>query len=190
MAADSRPKASSSVSESKLEPVIKPSPESKVSPTRSQSSGQKSARNSDSSSDQRPALKRASSTANKQLNYLLERQRLFKEAALESKQKGDIQQAKEYLRMAKGFDPLIEATQNGLPIDATSIPTPPQMSEDFVVVSHPQTTDDDDLEREELFRKIEVEFQNQIEVIIFRHLNVTPNETITAYSVTYAWMQV
>ncbi|CAG2123221.1 unnamed protein product, partial [Medioppia subpectinata] len=67
----------------------------------------------------KPNLKRASSTANKQLNYLLERQRMFKEAALESKQKGDLQQAKEYLRMAKGFDPLIEATQNGLPIDAT-----------------------------------------------------------------------
>jgi len=113
---------------------------------------------------QRPNLKRASSTANKQLNYLLERQRLFKEAALESKQKGDIQQAKEYLRMAKGFDPLIEATQNGLPIDATSIPTPPQMTDDFVVVSHPVSSDGNDLEREEIYRKIEIELQNQIEV--------------------------
>jgi coiled-coil and C2 domain-containing protein 1 len=113
---------------------------------------------------QRPNLKRASSTANKQLNYLLERQRLFKEAALVSKQKGDIQQAKEYLRMAKGFDPLIEATQNGLPIDATSIPTPPQMTDDFVVVSLPESSSVDDLEREEIYRKIELELQNQIEV--------------------------
>jgi coiled-coil and C2 domain-containing protein 1 len=113
---------------------------------------------------QRPNLKRASSTANKQLNYLLERQRLFKEAALVSKQKGDIQQAKEYLRSAKGFDPLIEATQNGLPIDATSIPTPPQMTDDFVVVSLPESSGIDDLEREEIYRKIEVELQNQIEV--------------------------
>jgi coiled-coil and C2 domain-containing protein 1 len=113
---------------------------------------------------QRPNLKRASSTANKQLNYLLERQRLFKEAALVSKQKGDLQQAKEYLRMAKGFDPLIEATQNGLPIDATSIPTPPQMTDDFVIVSLPESSGIDDMEREEIYRKIELELTNQIEV--------------------------
>ncbi|CAG2113994.1 unnamed protein product, partial [Medioppia subpectinata] len=87
-----------------------------------------------------------------------------KEAALESKQKGDLQQAKEYLRMAKGFDPLIEATQNGLPIDATSIPTPPQIGDDFVIVSHPECSQTDDLEKEEIFRKIEVELQNQIEM--------------------------
>ena len=100
----------------------------------------------------------------------MERQRLFKEAALDSKQKGDIQQAKEYLRMAKGFDPLIEATQNGLPIDATSIPTPPQMAEDFVIVSHPESTSQSvsvlDMEREEMYRKVEIELQNQITLTI------------------------
>ena len=95
---------------------------------------------------------------------------MFKEAALESKQKGDIQQAKEYLRMAKGFEPLIDATQNGLPIDATSIPTPPQMSEDFVIVSNPDTSEPEDLEKEEMFRKIEVELQNQIEVQFYYYL--------------------
>ncbi|XP_054154465.1 coiled-coil and C2 domain-containing protein 1-like [Oppia nitens] len=136
-------------------------------PQQSQQSQQQQTTTKDSTppkSTQKPLLKRATSTANKQLNYLLERQRLFKEAALESKQKGNIQQAKEYLRMAKGFDPLIEATQNGLPIDATSIPTPPQMTDDFVIVSHTESSDVNDLEREEMFRKIEVEMQNQIEM--------------------------
>lgn len=56
-------------------------------------------------------MQRQSSVAAKQLNYLLKRQEMFKQAALDSKKKGDIQQAKEYLRLAKGFDPLIEATK-------------------------------------------------------------------------------
>lgn len=119
--------------------------------------------------------------ANKQLNYLMERQQLFKEAALQSKQKGDIQQAKEYLRMAKGFDPLIEATQNGLPIDATSIPTPPQMADDFVVVSLPDVSgQENNLEREENYRKIEVELQKQIEVkLTFNFLLILKNPTVS-----------
>jgi coiled-coil and C2 domain-containing protein 1 len=91
---------------------------------------------------------------------------MFKKAAIESKRKGDIQQAKEYLRAAKGFEPLIEATQNGLPIDATSIPTPPQLTEDFVVVSHPVSDDtfSHDTEREEMYRKVELELTKQIEM--------------------------
>lgn len=99
---------------------------------------------------------------------MLQRQQLFKDAALQSKQKGDIQQAKEYLRAAKGFDPLIEATQNGLPIDASTIPIPPQLAdEDFVIVPEPEEEqmNVDDLEREEMYRKIEIELIKQIEVI-------------------------
>lgn len=159
--------ATKTVSKPKIEP--KPTEKPMITPEKSpQSVVKPSTPMTDTTppkSSQRPPLKRATSSANKQLNYLLERQRLFKEAALESKQKGDIQQAKEYLRMAKGFEPLIEATQNGLPIDATSIPTPPQMNEDFVMVSHTEANEgSEDLEKEEMFRKIEVELQNQIEV--------------------------
>ena len=36
-----------------------------------------------------------------QLNYLLERQKEFKQAALKSKQQGDLEGAKNYLRMSK-----------------------------------------------------------------------------------------
>lgn len=46
-------------------------------------------------------VQRANTSANKQLDYLLERQKLFRQAALEAKKNGDIQQAKEYLRMSK-----------------------------------------------------------------------------------------
>lgn len=46
--------------------------------------------------------------------------------ALEAKRAGQIEQAKEYLRQAKGFDKLIEATKCGLPVDINTIPIPPQ----------------------------------------------------------------
>ncbi|KAK7788952.1 hypothetical protein R5R35_002357 [Gryllus longicercus] len=75
----------------------------------------------------------------KQLALLLSRQKKFREAAIEAKRKGEINQAKEYLRIAKGFDPLIEASQNGLPIDLASLPIPPEnkveLETDFDVVN-------------------------------------------------------
>ena len=49
------------------------------------------------------------------------RQKEFKEAALQAKRKGEINQAKEYLRLAKGFDPLIEASNCGLPVDMDTV---------------------------------------------------------------------
>ncbi|RWS28121.1 coiled-coil and C2 domain-containing protein 1-like protein [Leptotrombidium deliense] len=78
----------------------------------------------------RASLKKQGSVkSEKQLTYLIERQKLFKEAALDAKRKGDTQQAIEYLRASKGFDPLIEATKSGLPIDTSAVPTPPQIKE-------------------------------------------------------------
>lgn len=46
---------------------------------------------------------------------------MFKQAALEAKKSGDITQAKEYLRLAKGFDPLIEANQSGIRVDMQTV---------------------------------------------------------------------
>ena len=57
----------------------------------------------------------------KQLAMLRERQAMFKQAALEAKKSGDITQAKEYLRLAKGFDPLIEANQSGIRVDMQTV---------------------------------------------------------------------
>lgn len=63
--------------------------------------------------------------AGRQLALLLSRQKEFKQAALHAKQKGEIAEAKEFLKTAKGFDPLINAAQGGLPVDITSLPVPP-----------------------------------------------------------------
>jgi coiled-coil and C2 domain-containing protein 1 len=57
----------------------------------------------------------------KQLTFLVAQQKEFKVAALQAKHKGEINQAKEYLRLAKGFDPLIEASHGGLPVDMATV---------------------------------------------------------------------
>ena len=43
------------------------------------------------------------------------------QAALRAKQKNDIEGAKLFLRQAKGLDPMIEASQSGLPVPLLSL---------------------------------------------------------------------
>jgi coiled-coil and C2 domain-containing protein 1 len=76
---------------------------------------------------------------NKELTIILERQRLFKEAALKAKQDGNQKVALVYLRHAKGFDQMIIAAENGLPLDMNNLPVPPQL-ESKVVSSHSNST--------------------------------------------------
>ena len=69
-----------------------------------------------------PAKKTALATRqDKQLAMLMERQNLFKQAALEAKRSGELVLAKEYLRMAKGIDPLISANKCGVPVDMETV---------------------------------------------------------------------
>lgn len=63
----------------------------------------------------------------KDLQTILERQRLFKEAALKAKQDGNTSVALVYLRHSKGFDTMIMAAESGLPVDMTNLPIPPQL---------------------------------------------------------------
>lgn len=156
-----------------------PTPVPKVKP---QSTPQNVAEPSKPAPKVKPSLKRGMSTiATKQLEYLQEQQSLFRKAAIEAKRRGELDQAKEYLRSAKGFDPLIEATINGLPIDATSIPVPPQLkqNEDFIILDAPLTNntgeaitktssnEESNDDQRELFEKVEKELINQVEVISF-----------------------
>ena len=67
--------------------------------------------------------KSPASRQEKQLALLLARQKDFKVAALQAKSRGEVNQAKEYLRLSKGFDKLIEATQSGLPVDLKTVST-------------------------------------------------------------------
>ncbi|XP_061708128.1 coiled-coil and C2 domain-containing protein 1-like isoform X2 [Cydia pomonella] len=85
-----------------------------------------------------PAARQAS-RYDKQLALLLHRQKEFREAALKAKKAGNIEQAKEYLRAAKGFDAVIDAAKGGLAVDLKSLPLPPtakkQLEHTFDVVT-------------------------------------------------------
>lgn len=101
----------------------------------------------------------------KQMASLVEGQKQFKTAALEAKKRGDIQAAKEYLRLAKGFVPMIQASVCGLPVNMDSLPTLPQVAQegsDFEIVRHQdcQATGT----HEELCAKLEKELVSQIEM--------------------------
>ncbi|XP_011207891.2 coiled-coil and C2 domain-containing protein 1-like isoform X1 [Bactrocera dorsalis] len=77
--------------------------------------------------------------AEQQMKVLLERQAEFKIAAIEAKKAGEIDQAKEYLKIYKGFDALLNAASSGLPVDLTSLPLPPSQRDNleasFAIVS-------------------------------------------------------
>uniref|UniRef100_H3AVE0 Coiled-coil and C2 domain-containing protein 1B n=1 Tax=Latimeria chalumnae TaxID=7897 RepID=H3AVE0_LATCH len=79
-----------------------------------------------------------SSTAQQQLEFLQKRKKQYMKAAVQAKQKNDREQAKLYLRTAKGFDPMIEAVENGKAIDISKVPSPPtdEDDDDFILVHH------------------------------------------------------
>ncbi|KAG9334095.1 hypothetical protein JZ751_009187, partial [Albula glossodonta] len=62
-----------------------------------------------------------------QLDFLEGRRKQYMKAALQAKQKNDMEQARNFLRAAKGFDPMIEAAKSGKPVD---------ISKDFILVHH------------------------------------------------------
>ncbi|XP_050081433.1 coiled-coil and C2 domain-containing protein 1-like isoform X2 [Anopheles maculipalpis] len=61
----------------------------------------------------------------KQLNLLLERHREYKQAAIEAKKAGDLEEAKECLRVFKGLEKLIEVARAGGRVDLTTVPIAP-----------------------------------------------------------------
>uniref|UniRef100_A0A182QH97 Coiled-coil and C2 domain-containing protein 1-like n=1 Tax=Anopheles farauti TaxID=69004 RepID=A0A182QH97_9DIPT len=61
----------------------------------------------------------------KQLNLLLERHREYKQAAIDAKKAGDLDEAKECLRVFKGLEKLIEVARAGGRVDLTTVPIAP-----------------------------------------------------------------
>lgn len=58
---------------------------------------------------------------NKTIELLLERQKEFREAALEAKKAGEIEQAKEFLKTFKGIESLLDVARGGLPVDLSTV---------------------------------------------------------------------
>ncbi|XP_051555349.1 coiled-coil and C2 domain-containing protein 1B-like isoform X1 [Myxocyprinus asiaticus] len=76
-------------------------------------------------------------TAQQQLEILEGRRKQYMKAALQAKQKNDLEQAKTFLRAAKGLDPLLELVRSGKTVDISKVPSPPgDEDEDFILVHH------------------------------------------------------
>ncbi|EDW29116.1 GL19542 [Drosophila persimilis] len=90
-----------------------------------------------------------SNLAEQQMKLLLERQKEFKVAAIEAKKAGEIDQAKEYLKIYKGFDSLLNAASSGLPVDLSTLPVPPSQRDNleasFAIVSAEECDPSDDI---------------------------------------------
>ncbi|PNF27118.1 Coiled-coil and C2 domain-containing protein 1-like [Cryptotermes secundus] len=103
----------------------------------------------------------------KQLAFLVARQKEFRDAALQAKRKGEINQAKEYLRLAKGFDPLIEASHSGLPVDMDTVPVPPDtkvvLESDFDFITVDDCVPGSDAE---IFDKLEEDLLKQAKMCL------------------------
>lgn len=82
----------------------------------------------------------------KQIDELLRRQSEFKAAAIAAKKDGDLEEAKEYLRLFKGFDKLLETARGGFPVDMSTLPIPPGkrgiLEDSFEVVTGTPVDDD------------------------------------------------
>lgn len=103
------------------------------------------------------------------------RQRELKQAALNAKQDGDMDLARDYLKQAKGIQPLIEASKAGLPVDMNSIPLSPlekvelsicQKDENFVLVSAEDFLEGSSGTNDQIYENLETQLIKQIKVII------------------------
>lgn len=99
-------------------------------------------------------------------------------AALKAKKDGDLDLARDYLRQAKGIDPLINASLGGLPVDLNSIPLSPEarlelenqesdsvkVSDDgFAVISSMDCTEASGSDQE-IYDNLEAQLNKQIKV--------------------------
>ncbi|XP_066203647.1 coiled-coil and C2 domain-containing protein 1A isoform X4 [Saccopteryx leptura] len=90
-----------------------------------------------STSATKAAPKSTSTRAQQQLVFLEGRKKQLLQAALRAKQKNDVEGAKMHLRQAKGLEPMLEASRNGLPVDITKVPPAPVNKDDFALVQRP-----------------------------------------------------
>jgi len=139
-----------------------PSPQPSPKPVRSRPPSP-SPNNSAVSSTSPSPPKRALTRADKQTLMLRERQKEYKDAAIAAKKADQIEEAKEFLKIYKGFDRLILASESGLPVDLTSIPVSlqatAQIDEEFHLVSEKDFSGEADVD---VYTMLKNELQDQI----------------------------
>jgi coiled-coil and C2 domain-containing protein 1 len=100
-------------------------------------------------------------------------------AALRAKKDGDMDLARDYLRQAKGIDPLLDASSAGLPVDMNSIPLSPEAKlqleepetdllntsdEGFTVISSMGCPEEATGTDQEIYENLEEQLKKQIKV--------------------------
>ncbi|NXF53430.1 C2D1B protein, partial [Oceanites oceanicus] len=71
------------------------------------------------------------------LEFLENRKKQYMKAAVKAKKENNLEQAKMYLRTAKGLDLKIEQAKCGKPVDISKLPSPPTDDEgDFIFIHH------------------------------------------------------
>ncbi|XP_053738784.1 coiled-coil and C2 domain-containing protein 1B [Synchiropus splendidus] len=99
--------------------------------------GQRPRKTPSASPDRSPSKETLSPTAEQLVALLEGRKKQFMKAALQAKQRNDMEQAKTLLRTAKGLEPMVQAARSGRPVDITTLPSPPGEEEDeFIMVHH------------------------------------------------------
>ncbi|KAM9323201.1 coiled-coil and C2 domain-containing protein 1B isoform 2-T3 [Pholidichthys leucotaenia] len=121
--------------EKELMPAVQEEPHKPTLEITTAGHGQK--RTSSPSPDRAASREPLSPTAIQQIEFLQGRKKQYMKAALQAKQKNDMEQAKVFLRTAKGFDPMIEAVRCGKTVDISTVPSPPgDEDEDFILIHH------------------------------------------------------
>ncbi|XP_042638686.1 coiled-coil and C2 domain-containing protein 1A [Orycteropus afer afer] len=111
-----------------------PTAQPKAVPARASASGSAPATSTPAA---KAASKGTSTRAQQQLAFLENRKKQLLQAALRAKQKNDVEGAKMHLRQAKGLEPMLEASRNGLPVDISKVPPAPVNKDDFALVQRP-----------------------------------------------------
>lgn len=82
---------------------------------------QRPPRSQDSSSGRLSGNHSNTNLMNKTIATIVERQKEFREAAVMAKKSNEIDEAKEYLRIYKGLEILLDTAKGGLPVDLSSV---------------------------------------------------------------------
>ncbi|XP_010002325.1 PREDICTED: coiled-coil and C2 domain-containing protein 1B [Chaetura pelagica] len=92
---------------------------------------------SPSTLDKAESMDHLPAAAREQLEFLENRKKQYVKAAIKAKKENNLEQAKMYLRTAKGFDVKIEQAKCGKLVDISKLPSPPTDDEgDFIFIHH------------------------------------------------------
>lgn len=86
------------------------------------------------------------SIMHKNIAILTDRHKVFRQAAIQAKQDGNLDQAKEYLRQYKQIESMLDAARGGLPVDLNTLPIPPSqratLEDTFTIINDSDCTSD------------------------------------------------